>query len=289
MKTKDSVTKAVLGTIFIFAIVVAGLFIYRNSALRNSLEDQKLKSEMLLSEKLNLDKSISKMNKDLNDLSGKNIQLDKKILETNTRIEEKNKEIKRLIVQNASIKILKKKNAELETLVQQLNKEINGLNNSLANANAENSKLSNQLTASSKTNSGLTSDNSVLKAIISDNYRIEALRGKKEKLTINARRTNKLTVSFDLPNNVSNKVYFKVITPQGKEFSSNDNFAETIITIKENGDRLLASADANMIGNAGTKRVEMTFKPNEKLKSGIYQFNIYNEDRFLGSTQLRLK
>ena len=183
---------------------------------------------------------------------------------------------------------LKKKNAELEDLLKSLNQEINTLNKSIAMANSENKKLNDQLAYSSKTNTGLSSDNSILKAIISDNYRTEALRGKNEKLTVNAHKTNKLMVSFDLPGNVSDNIFFKVVTPQGKEFSSNKDLAAAIEII-ENGDGLLASTSENAIGSAGTKRVEMTYKPNQKLSKGIYQFNIYNGDRFLGSTQLRLK
>ncbi len=150
-------------------------------------------------------------------------------------------------------------------------------------------KLANQLTAYSKSNSGLSADNSILKAMISDNYRTEALHGKKERLTVNARRTNKLSVSFDLPGNLNSNIYFKVITPQGQEISSTDDVASTTIKIEERNGGLLASSDANVIGSSGTKRIEMTYKPKEKLKNGIYQFNIYNDDRFIGSTQMRLK
>ncbi len=289
MKTKISLKMAVLASVIIFSVVIAGFFVNKNTRLKHKLADQKLKSEMLLSEKLNLDKSIAKLDKELASTSDKNIHLKKKVEEINASIIAKNTEIENLKKQNASIKTLQTKNEELEILTRRLDAEINRLNNSLANANAENNKLANQLAAYSKSNSGLSAENSILKAIISDNYRIETLHGKKERLTVNARRTNKLSVSFDLPGNLSSNIYFKVITPQGQEISSNDDTASTTIKIQENGDGLLASSAINIIGNSGTKRVEMTYKPTEKLKNGIYQFNIYNEGRFIGSTQLRLK
>ena len=290
MKTKISIKQAVLVSLIVFSIVVAGLFVNKNAEIKHKLADQKLKSEMLLSEKLNLDKSIVKLDKDVGESSDKNIHLNKKFVEINASILAKNNEIEILKAQNASIKTLQKKNEELDILTQKLNTEINGLNNSLANANAENNKLANQLTAYSNSNSGLSADNAILKAMISENYRTEALHGKKERLTVNARRTNKLSVSFDLPGSTANnKIYFKVIKPNGQEISSNDDLASTTIRIEENGDGFVASSDANTIGSSGTKRVEMTYKANEKLKNGIYQFNIYNDDRFIGSTQLRLK
>lgn len=288
MKTNALTKKVVLGSALLVLLFTIGFFITKNATLKNQLSNQKLKSEMLLSAKLSLDKSVSKMNKDMEELNGKNMQLNKKIADANTNILQKNAEIEKLLKENASAKILEKKNRELESLIQQLNNDISTLNSLLTTAKAENSKLSDQLTASAKTNSGLSSDNSILKAMISDNYRTEALRGRKEKLTVNARKTNKLQVSFDLPGNVSNNVYFKVITPKGKEYISSNDLAVSV-NIRENGDGLLASSNPKEIGTAGTKRVEMTFKPNEKLHEGIYQFNMYNEGRLLGSTQLRLK
>lgn len=288
MKTKVSFQKIIVASVISIAIIVAGLSFYKSARLKNSLANEKLKSEIYLSEKLSLDKSVAKFQKDLADLKGKNSYLDNLIAEANLKILHKNKEIDKLMAENVSAKELQNKIADLENLKKQLNIEIEGLNNSLAQAKTENSNLNNQLASTTKLNAGLTSDNSLLKAIVSDNYRTEALRGKNEKLTVNARKTNKLMVSFDLPGNIGNDIYFKVVTPQGKELSSNTDLAATI-QITENGDGLLANSMQNTFGSTGTKRVEMTYKPNQKLSKGVYQFNLYNANNFLGSTQLRLK
>lgn len=288
METNAIIKKALLlGTLIVFLLAV-GFFITKNSGLKNQLADEKLKSEMLLSAKLSLDKSVTKMTKDMYDLKGKNSQLDKKIIEANEKILQKNNHIEKLLAENASAKAIGQKNKELEILIQQLNKDITNLNNSLATAKSDYLNLSEKLASSEKAKSDLSSDNSVLKAMISDNYRTEALRGKKDKLTVNARRTNKLQLSFDLPGYNEKDVYFRIITPDGKEYSSETDNAITI-NIKENGDGLLASSNPKEFGGYGTKRVEMTFKPKEKLQDGIYQFNMYNEGRFIGSTLLRLK
>ena len=288
METKVSTKKIVTASVLAFSIVVAVSMFYNNARLKNNLSDEKLKSEILLSEKLSLDKSIVKFHKDLTTLEGKNSTLDKMVADANLKILSKNKEIEKLTAEKVSAKDLQKKINELELLKQKLAREIAELNNSVALANNENKRLNSQLEFYTKKNSGLTSDNSVLKAMISDNYRTEALHGKNEKLTIRARKTNKLLVSFDLPGNAGNNIYFKVVTPQGTEFSSINDLAAAI-RITENGDGLLASTSETVAGSAGTKRVEMTFKPQHKLTQGVYQFNVYNDDRFLGSTQLRLK
>ncbi len=45
----------------------------------------------------------------------------------------------------------------------------------------------------------------------------------------------------------------------------------------------------SFMGGEGTQRVQMSYNANDKLTKGVYVFQVYNKDKFLGSTQLRLK
>lgn len=270
-------------------LVVAGVLKESNTKLKDNLYREKVKSENLLSQKLQLDKSLDLTKKDLTDMKGKNSSLEKMILDTNQKIVQKNAEINRLKAQNASMKELQLKIDELEKLKTQLNQQISELDKTLAQAEAENVKLNEKLTASAKTTSALSADNTILKAIVSDNYRTEALRGKHDKLTVNARRTDKLMISFELPANVSTKeMYFTITTPDGNQFASNKDLAASVDVTYLQGD-LTASANQITFDATGKTRVEMSFVPKQKLSQGIYTFNLYNSGRFLGSTQLRLK
>jgi myosin heavy subunit len=270
-------------------LAVAGVLQVNNTKLKDKISGEKIKSENLLSQKLQLDKSLDLTKKDLTDIKGKNSSLEKMILDTNQKIIQKNTEISRLKAQNASMKDLQKKMEELEKLKHQLSEEIQVLNKTLAQANAENLKLNNKIATSAKTTSELSADNSILRAIVSDNYRTEALRGKNDKLTVNARRTNKLMISFDLPANVSaQEFYFTITTPEGNQFASNKDLVAEIEVAYLQGD-LMASTNKITSDATGKSRVEMSYLPNQKLTRGIYTFNLYNSGRFLGSTQLRLK
>lgn len=288
MKTKILLQRAIPVGVFLIAIIMIGLSYHSKTKFKNLLTDEKRKSEVLLSEKLTLNKAIKNYQFDVADLQKKSNGLSKLIAEANINIQSKNVEINGLKVANGSLKDVKVKNAELEKLKEQLSAELAKTNNALAEAKSEYDKLNNQLSLAMETNEDLENDNAILKVLYSNNYRTEALRGKKELLTVNAKKTNKLLVCFDVPGNISNDIHFKVVTPQGKELSSNKDLAATMRII-ENGDGLMASANQNSGGRAGTKRVEMSYKPSKKLSKGVYQFNLYNEDRFLGSTQLRLK
>jgi hypothetical protein len=288
MKTIVFYKKAIPIIFAAILLILATLLIYSNKSLSNKLSDEKLKSEILLSEKLSLDKLLSKNRIEMNKLTDKNLKVDKKLTELSTEIGQKQSKIEKLIAENKSFMNIKKQNEEMEAMLSQLNQKISELKKSEELAKNENKRLNDQLAYLSKSNSGLSADNSILKAIVSDNYRTEALRGKKEKLTIRASKTNKLMVSFDLPSAQDNNLYFKIVTPEGDEYSSISNaFAE--IKVADDNFDLLASTDNTIIGNSGSKRMEMYYKPNQKLSKGVYQFNIYNGERFLGSTQLKLK
>jgi len=282
----------IIAIAIVIGIAVCGILYSQssqNTNLKKSLSAEKERTEYLLSQKMQLDESLKLSKKDVSELKGKNNSLETMITETNRKIVQKNAEINQLRAQNASVKDLEKKIGELESLKNQLNSEIAGLNKSLAKAKADNLKLNDKIASAARTNKELSSDNSILSSLLSDNYRVEALRGKNEKLTVLARRTDKLLVSFDLPDNiVSNDVYFQIMTPQGEEYSSNKDLA-TSINFYENPEGLIASTDQSDFGYSWNRRIEMSYMPKQKLTRGIYQFNLYNQDRFLGSFQLRLK
>lgn len=288
MKTKVPVQKVVVAGILCISLFLIVFLFQGKSKFKNQLTDEKRKSEVLLSEKLTLNKTVKNYKTDIEKLQSKTTGLNKLITDANLDIQNKNAEISRLKIANGPIKDLKAQNVELEKQKQQLSGELAKNINALAEAKKEYEKLNNQLSLALKTNENLESDNSVLKQLFSYNYRTEALKGKKEKLTVNAKKTDKLLVYFDLPGNINNKIHFNMVTSNGKEISSKKDLAANI-KISENGDGLTASSNQDSGGTLGTKRVEMSYKPNQKMAKGVYQFNLYNDDRFLGSTQLRLR
>lgn len=267
-------------------LIISGIFFVSNKSLKKDLTKEKIKSEALLSEKLALDKSIASFKNDLKTMKGKNSELDKKITEINQQLDKKQSEIKKLLAENASLNVLKTKVKELEALKNKLNDELYALQINYENLKFENLSANDQLTALKKEKEQLVITNTILAALAGNNYRIEAVRGKGDKLTVNARRAQKLVVTFDLPNDVSNNISFKLVTPEGTVFAS-DNNESALINITENSDNFYASIEE--MDQKGTKRVELIYKPKEKLNKGVYEFEIYKETTYIGSTQLRLR
>ncbi|KPK86151.1 MAG: hypothetical protein AMS27_05665 [Bacteroides sp. SM23_62_1] len=288
MKTQMNRTQTALIAATAAFLILSGILFYSTRSLKNQLENEKIRSETLLSEKLNLEKSIDKFKKDLTALQGKNAQLDKVVKETSDQLAKKESEIRKLIAENASLNDLKKKNAELEALRKKLEEQVASLNMDMDKLIAENKKFSDQLASMKKENESLTTHNALLEAMLADNYRVEALKGKHDKLTVAAKRTNKLMVSFDVPANLGKDLYFKLVTPDGKELSSKDDNSVTMKFYDENKN-LMASLTGTAAGTQNAKRAELIYKPDHKLVKGIYKFNVYNNKEYMGSIQMRLK
>lgn len=288
MKTQITKNQTILIISMVLALIISGVVFYSNRSLKDQLQKEKINSETLLSEKLNLQKSIDKFKKDLTAMQGKSDRLDKVLAETSNKLNNKESEIRKLLAENASINDLRKKNAELEALRKKLNEEIIAMNINMEKLITENKHFNEQFASIKQENESLITHNALLEAMLADNYRIEALRGKGDKLTVSARRTNRLMVSFDIPSEVREGLYFKIVTPDGKELSSmNDDSA--IINFYNQDKNLLASTTGSGYGSENSKRAELIYKPEQKLVKGIYRFNVYNGKEYVGSIQLRLK
>ncbi|MFO7671896.1 MAG: hypothetical protein R6W31_19720 [Bacteroidales bacterium] len=290
MKTNITGNKATMIIVTALALIISGLFLFKNYSLRNQFQKEEIRSEALLSEKLVLEKSLEKFKKDLKLFQGKNANLDLALKESSDRFAMKENEIKRLIKDNASLSDLKKKNTELEALGIRLKEEITVLDLKMNQLIADNKRVGDQLEVMKSNNETLAFHNAMLEAMLSDNYQMEALKGKREKLTVVARRTNTLVASFDVPSGFGEEIYFKVYTPDEKEFSSIDNESASIRLYNQDKNLMASLSEgtpAHM--NHYPKRVELIYKPEYKLIKGIYSFNVYDGKDYMGSVQLRLK
>lgn len=288
MKTQSEKMKFIRAAVLALSFTIALVLFLSKVTIKNQLEKEKIKSEALLSEKLKLDKTIQTFRKELIALGQKNVRMDEIVAETRKQLRQKELEISRLMKDNATVNDLRKKISELEELKEQLNKQLVEMNSSLAELQKENNQLNTKLTSAQNQNEILAFNNAILKAMVADNYRIEALKGKNEKLTISARKTDKLLVIFDLPTDIGNDIYFKVVNPVGEEFSSKTDLSANI-RITESKEKLLASLSNSSNNEPNTKHVELEYKPKNKLVRGVYKFHVYSNENYLGSSQLRLK
>lgn len=290
MKTsKETIIAGVVTVMFFTAVGFALFYSADNKVLNKDLKTEKLKSEKILSQKLALDKDISKLKSDINNYQGKNKQLDGKLADMHKKLALKENELAALLKQKAlSESKYKKQVSELGNYKSQLEGEIALLNESLADMKFKNSYLQNSVASLEKTNGDLLKRNSFLNDAGGNNYGVEALK-KNQKLTINSRKTKEIVLGFDVPASLANNLTLMVNTPDGKKKSSADTKEISYSIIDESEPVLLASTQMVADMNVGSKRVALSYKPQEKFKKGVYKIDIYHETTYLGSTQIKLK
>jgi uncharacterized protein (DUF3084 family) len=292
METMDKRQIALAAGVLLF-LLLSGVFFMNNRSLKGDLRQERITSETLLSEKLMMEKSLAKVKQDLLELQGTKERLDRKIADIAREIEEKEARLTRLTSDNNSLRRTAARVKEMEAAIERLNADLITLNNQLNALRAESDSerlrsqdLKSQVDALNREREQFITANAILRAMAGNNYRVEALRGKNEKLTVNARRAQKLVYTFDLPRDIANNLSFTIKTPDNRTFTSNGSQTASIV-ITGNNDNFYASTA--MLGTAGTKNIEMVYTPDERLTRGIYEFEVYNDGIYIGTTRLRLR
>ena len=280
-------------TICLFvSLFVAARYITVSKQVTADLNDEKLKSESLLSEKLQLQKEIDKFRKEIASLQGKNSDLDRILAQTSSSLDKSEAELKAIKRDNASVKDLKRQIAELNSLRNNLESQIASLNSNITQLKEENGALKSENTRANamiahleKEKKGLENNVQLLTAMADDNL-VQVMK-KNEKLTVNSRRAKKISFTFDVPQSSLGGLEFKVVSPDSKTFTKNDG-SISYHMIESDG-HPVASIGAYPGQFELVQRVEMVFAPKEKLKDGIYKIEVYNNGTHLGRMQVKLR
>lgn len=280
-------------TICLFvSLFVAARYITVSKQVTADLNDEKLKSETLLSEKLQLQKEIDKFRKEIASLQGKNSDLDRILAQTSSSLDKSEAALKAIKRDNASVKDLKKQISELNSLRNNLESQIASLNSNITQLKEENGALKSENTRANamiahleKEKKGLENNVQFLTAMADDNL-VQVMK-KNEKLTVNSRRAKKINFTFDVPQSSLGGLEFKVVSPDSKTFTKNDG-SISYHMIESDG-HPVASIGAYPGQFELVQRVEMVFAPKEKLKDGIYKIEVYNNGTHLGRMQVKLR
>lgn len=256
-----------------------------NSSLEAGLEKEKLKSETLLSEKLLFEKDLQRIKDQLTRLTGKNEEMDALVRSASAKLQSQELEYNRMKRENTSLHQIKKQRQELTQLNNELQNQLQILNNAYAQLEARNSELEHRVAFLQDQNKTLTDDlNRVVFAAV-DQSQIQAVKGKNEKLTIKAKQTKKLLASFDVASNLKN-LSFRIMDATGSVLTQSQGSIAYTTTPSENN--FMASADHASSGT-GLQRVDLSFTPKQRLKTGVYTIEILNDNLYVGSLRVKLK
>jgi myosin heavy subunit len=287
MKTKFKNEKLIItgSLVFLFlSLASVGFYYTSNKSLAKNLNNEKLRSEMILSEKVSLDKEILNFKNQLSALKGTNNELDQVIAQISQKLKEKETELSNIKRENGSIKSLKKQLDEISKLNKDLDGQVASLNESVKKLNSEKETLNETIASLKAENQELAENNKIMSSLKADNYLVQTTRGK-NKLTVKARRTNKIAVSLKVPANMIENLQFTIIKPNGMKVKGNDK-GMAVRTIDDD-DQLMVSIYNDEI--KVSKNIEFSYTPKEKLKPGTYKIEMYNGEKYIGSCNVKLR
>jgi septal ring factor EnvC (AmiA/AmiB activator) len=141
-KTRISTRKiALLATILFFASLGGLLYLQNaNWNLGEVLSESRLQQEKLMSEKLELERSVAKFKSDLNKMGTENKGLSARISDQLAELEAAEKTTKKLRSTASQVDALKKQKGELEAMKRGLEKDMAKMSGTIADLTAENSR-----------------------------------------------------------------------------------------------------------------------------------------------------
>ncbi len=276
------IAAAILTCLFFIALAGVVTLHDSNNSLAELLDGSKLKSESLLSEKLLHDKEINNLRTQIASQEGQNKDLDQLLSNARKQLEQKQREI---AAKGPNVKY-NRELADLKRIKTDLERQMADLNIQMRSLESSNSELTAQLSEANAKNKELAGSIKAMETLAINNYRIDATK-KNDKLTVVARKTKNLSMGFDLPVNLAENVQFKIKTPEGKVIDK--SCSELAYGIESSPNELFASVEPIALGMEVSKRVEMSYKPKERMKKGLYVIDIYNGETYVTSCQVRLK
>jgi len=255
-----------------------------NHTLESGLQKERIKSEALLSEKLKAEKDLKKIKEQLTGLKGENQQLNDLVERTSAKLASQEALLSRTKKDNASMAQLRKQRDELSQIQRQLQQELAAIQNSYANLETENRKLNATVALLQEKNNLLRNDldRAVLASI--DQTEIQA-RKRSERLTVRAKRTKKLIANFEVPANLKN-LSFRLINAKGDIFTPDQG---TIAISTAPSESTFTASTSNELIADKSQKIQMTYLPKERLKSGTYSVEILSDNIYVASMRVNLK
>jgi hypothetical protein len=287
MENRKASTYLVAGIIALLLLGLSGSIVL-NIKNRNALDNEKLKYQLLLSEKVNVEEELKTMKENYSDIKLQNDNNIALLSESNSKIAEKEKRINSLAGENKMLRARNKEIIDLDNSKAALEQEVAKLKEENSRLITRSGDLQNTLNTSDSEKKNLTAQLEKLQLYNTDNFLVTATKGKKvEKIVAKASSTKKLTVSFDVPQKLTETITFKIITPLGSILNQ-DNKGVTWSYPKEST-KLTASLASATSELAEARQVVLNYAPTEKLAKGEYKIQLLSSDNVIGNCRILLR
>lgn len=287
MENRKTITY-VLGAII--AILLLGLFFTFSSNVKNkkNLSAEKLTSEARLFEKQKVEGNLEKLKTDLSVLKQQCDAQYKSLNESHMKIAENEKKINSLSAVNWSLRANKKELVELKKAKDELDREYSQLRSENDRLMIQSNDLQNSIKALEAEKNNLVTQLDKAQINNTDNFLVTATRGKKvEKIVIRASRTKKLNMTFEVPQNLTETISFKIVTPTGTTINPEDKAISWYLPLDS---RNLTASLSSVTGEfEHSRQVILSYASKVKLVKGEYNIQILSNGNNIGNCRIMLK
>lgn len=231
----------------------------------------------------------------LDDLTGKNAQLDKQLKERDSELAKTKARIQEILSKN---KATEKEVAEARSLIQKLNSRITNYETQITQLKKENTALASQRDSVTVTNTDLQQKVNLAKVLHASNIRLKGIKlthgGRKEKETEKARRVDLLRITFDIDENriaeSGNKELAICITNPNGELLSNAALGSGSFKTADGQSRYYSVSKSVLLQTEQpVKDVNVDWQQSSEYAKGAYSVEIYHQGYLIGKGSVNLR
>lgn len=231
----------------------------------------------------------------LDDLTGKNAQLDKQLKDKDSEIEKTKARIKELLTKSNATKA---DLAEAKTLIVGLNTKISNYEEQIAALKQENSNLTSQRDSVVQTNTDLEGKIDLAKILHASNIRMKGVNlvrsGRKEKETEKAKRVDLLRITFDIDENrvteSGDKTLQICIIDPANELLSNAAFGSGSFQNAEGKTKYYSvSKTIKLQVDQPLHDINVDWQQTTDYTKGVYTVEIYHKGYLIGKGMVSLR
>lgn len=298
LNIKKSTVASVLIAGTIFTAVAGGLggfyLILNREYLRQSLNKEKLTNERLLNEKLVAEKNLEYTSKELKQLKRSNQQLTTHLGNSVSESDFKSNLIRDLGTNQKEIQAIRNSINKIDAESDLSDQKIAKLTKSLDQLIAKNQQLTKQIQQLALESSQKNiSDVVTIHKGIGRSFRIEALRGRAASLTTKAKKTDKIVVSFEPTDRhefmkIKKDVFYVIMSDQSGAIYNLLQSQKQTVHLDGNPVDIMPSFEIRPQDSEQVNRISLTLENLEGLQPGVYLFDVYTNNAYVGNAQIRL-
>lgn len=284
------------GVFFALAAGIGGFYIVLNREyLRQSLNKEKLAHERLYSEKLLTDKELEHKSSQVDQLARANQQLTVFMGNAAQTLDEKGSLMSQLAQNEQEINSVKHQISHLDQNSEQVKDQLNKLNKTVEQLMAKNNQLLKQVNQLTLDNQQLKATNNVITIHkgIGRAFRVEAWRNRGKELTTKAKRTGKLVLSFEPSDRhefmkIKKEVFFVTMSDESGAIFNILSSQKKTVQLDGNPVDIIPSFELLADDAEQVNRINVSIEKIDGLKPGIYNFDVYTSNAYVGNAQIRL-